>query len=301
MVEHLMPRPTPPSADATRSGILMMLLAIALFTTMDAMAKGLIARYPAPQVIWARFFGQAVLMMLILGPGRVGPALRTQHPWLHLARSSCQFGATALFFSSLAHIGLAEATALTDINPVLITIGAALFLGEKLGPRRLAGVFVAMIGAMIVIRPGLSVFTPAALLPLGAAVCYTGNALLTRHIGPKEGPSTALLHAALFGTALATFTLPYVWLPIVPADIGQFAIIGALGTGAQLCIIRSFSMAEAAVVAPFAYAGIVFATLWGIALYDEYPDRWTLLGALVIVGAGLYVWHRETRAANAAL
>lgn len=296
-----MPRPALPSADATRSGILLMLLAIALFTTMDAMAKGLIARYPAPQVIWARFFGQAVLMILILGPRRVGPALRTRHPWLHLARSSCQFGATTLFFSSLAYIGLAEATALTDINPVLITIGAAVFLGEKLGPRRLAGVFAAMIGAMIVIRPGLSVFTPAALLPLGAAVCYTGNALLTRHIGPKEGASTSLLHAALFGAALSTFALPFVWRPIVPADIGLFLIIGALGTGAQLCIIRSFSMAEAAVVAPFAYIGIVFAILWGIALYGEYPDRWTLLGALVIVVAGLYVWHRETRAAKAAL
>lgn len=295
-----MPRQAMPPADATRSGILLMLLAIALFTTMDALAKGLISRYPAPQIIWARFFGQAVLMILILGPRRIGPALRTQHPWLHLARSSCQFGATALFFSSLAYIGLAEATALTDINPVLITIGAALFLGERLGPRRLAGVFVAMIGAMIVIRPGLSVFTPAALLPLGAAVCYTGNALLTRYIGPKEGPSTSLLHAALFGAAVSTFALPFVWHPIIAADIWLFVIIGALGTAAQLCIIRSFSIAEAAVVAPFAYVGILFATLWGIALYGEYPDRWTLVGALVIVVAGLYVWHRETRAATAA-
>jgi drug/metabolite transporter (DMT)-like permease len=285
-----------PTAAATRKGILLMLLAIVFFTTMDAAAKGLIARYPAPQVVWARFAGQALIVLVILRPRRAILALQSQHPWLHMVRSACQLGATTLFFSSLAYIGLAEATALTDTNPVLITLGAALFLGEKLGIRRILGVIAAMIGALIIIRPGLSVFTPAALLPLGAAICYTGNALLTRHLGPKEGAATALLHAALFGCALTTLALPFVWHPIATADIPLFLLLGVLGTGAQLCIIRSFSMAEASVVAPFAYLGIVFATLWGMVLYGEFPDRWTLIGALVIVMAGLYVWHRETRA-----
>lgn len=289
-----------PTARATRNGILLMLLAILLFTAMDAMAKGLIARYAAPQVIWVRFAGQALIVCLLLGPRRILPTLNSQHPWLHLARSACQLGATACFFSALPFIGLAEATALTDINPVLITLGAALFLGERLGPRRLFGVLAAMVGAMIVIRPGLSVFTPAALLPLAAAICYTGNALLTRHIGPRESPWTSLLHAAVFGTVAAGFVLPFFWTPIAPADMLRFAVIGCLGTGAQLCIIRSFSMAEASAVAPFAYVGIIFATFWGITLYGEWPDFWTVIGALVIVSAGLYVWHRETLAAKKA-
>ncbi len=285
-----------PTAAATRKGILFMLLAIVLFTTMDAAAKGLIERYPAAQVVWARFAGQTLIVLAVLRPRRALRALQSQHPWLHMVRSACQLGATALFFSSLAHIGLAEATALTDTNPVLITLGAALFLGEKLGLRRILGVIAAMTGALIIIRPGLSVFTPAALLPLGAAICYTGNALLTRHLGPKEGAATALLHAALFGCVLTTLALPFVWQPIARADIALFALLGLLGTGAQLCIIRSFSIAEASVVAPFAYLGIVFATLWGMALYGEFPDGYSMFGALVIVVAGLYVWHRETRA-----
>ena len=283
-----------PTAAATKKGILLMLLGIVLFTAMDALAKGLIARYPTPQVIWARFMGQAVVVIILLGPGQILPTLNSRYPFLHIARSAFQLGATALFFASLGYIGLAEATALTDINPILITLGAALFLGERLGPRRIFGVFLAMIGALIVVRPGMGVFSLAALLPLGCAVCYAAASLLTRKLGQQEGPWTSLLHAALFGAIIMGFAMPFVWQPIAGTDLMKFAALGILGTAAQLCVIRSFSMAEASAVAPFAYIGIVFATLWGIVLYNEYPDQYTVLGALVIVAAGLHVWHRET-------
>jgi drug/metabolite transporter (DMT)-like permease len=89
-------------------------------------------------------------------------------------------------------------------------------------------------------------------------------------------------------------------VPVARADLPLFALIGLLGSAAQLCMIRAFSLAEASVVAPFGYVGILFAILWGIFLYGEFPDGWTLFGALVIVLAGLYVWHRETQAARRA-
>jgi len=287
-----------PPLPVTR-GILLMIAAILCFTAMDATAKGLIERYSAPQVVWARFAGQLLIVLVLLNR-RAPLMLRTEYPRLHLARSAFQLGATALFFLSLGHIGLAEATALTDINPVLVTLGAAVFLGERLGPRRIMGVIAALIGALIILRPGFGVFSPWALLPIGAAIAYTGNALLTRHLGPKEPVWTSLLHASIFGTAIASLALPFVWVPILAADLWLFALVGVLGTGAQLCIIRSFSTTEASVVAPFAYLGIVFAAGWGIVLYDQWPDGWTLLGALVIVAAGLYVWQRETRIARKA-
>ncbi len=284
-------------AQTNARAIGLMIGAIVLFTAMDALAKGLLDRYPTPQVIWARFTGQLVLVLLILR-GRAIPALRTRYPLLHLARCMCQFGATALFFTSLAYIGLAEATALTDLNPVLITLGAAIFLGERLGPRRVAGVLVAMLGAMIIIRPGFGVFTPAALLPIGAAVCYTGNALLTRFIGAQESVWTSMIYGATFGCLVLAVAMPFVWQSVQTVDILLFVLVGILGTGAQLCLIRSFSIAEASVVAPFAYLGILFAAIWGALLYSEYPDGWSVFGALVIIAAGLYVWHRETRAAR---
>ncbi|MFN4153625.1 MAG: DMT family transporter [Paracoccaceae bacterium] len=285
---------TLPTLKDTKSGILLMVLAIFCFAAMDAAAKGLIARYPVPQVVWARFAGQVLIVALLLGP-RLPVMLRTRWPVLHLIRSACQLGAIACFFSSLPYIRLADATALADLNPVLITLGAALFLGERLGPRRIAGVIAALVGALIIIRPGLSVFTPAALLPLASAAFYSVNALITRRLGPHETAWTPMILAALFGMAATSVTLPFVWVPVPMADVPLFALIGILGTVAQLALIRAFTLAEAGSVAPFAYVGLIFATGWGYVLYNEVPDLPTIIGALVIVVAGLYVWHRETR------
>ncbi len=283
----------------TNTGIGLMALAIFLFTMMDATAKHLIATYPAPLVIWARFAGMFVLVVLLLNH-RLPAMARTRHPVLHLWRSASQFGATGLFFLSLGYIGLAEATAIVDINPVLVTLGAALFLGERFGWRRAMGVLAALIGAMIIIRPGSGVFSYAALLPLGAAVCYSANVLLTRFLGQKESVWTAMLYASLFGTIAGAFALPWVWAPIAVIDIPWFVLVGLLGTAAQLCIIRAFSITEASVLAPFGYLGLIFSVFWGITLFGQYPDRWTIVGALVIAGAGLYVWHRETLVTKAA-
>ena len=125
-----------------------MVLAIIAFTLLDAAAKGLIRDYSAPQVVWARFLGQVLIVLVILR-ARVPAMLRTAYPGLHFLRAVFQVTTAALFFASLNHVGLAEATALTDTSPVLVTLGAALFLGERLWPRRLIGIGVALTGALI--------------------------------------------------------------------------------------------------------------------------------------------------------
>lgn len=280
-------------------GIALMVMAILLFTTMDAAAKHLIATYPAPLVIWARFAGMFVLVLVILNR-RLPQMARTRFPVLHVWRSASQFGATGLFFMSLGYIGLAEATAIVDINPVLVTLGAALFLGERFGLRRALGVLAALIGALVIIRPGSDVFSLAALLPLGAAICYSANVLLTRFLGQQESVWTAMLYASAFGTLAGAVALPWVWMPIAMQDMPVFVLVGLLGTAAQLCIIRAFSITEASVLAPFGYLGLIFSVFWGIVLFNQYPDRWTIFGALVIASAGLYVWHRENRIVKAA-
>jgi drug/metabolite transporter (DMT)-like permease len=273
-------------------GILLMIGGILLFTLMDVLAKHLGQSYAPLQVVWARTTGQLVVVTLILLP-RLTTALKTQHPYLQGLRAVFQFGSVALFFLALKYIGLAEATAIMDVQPMLIALGAAVFLGEKLGPRRLGAVVVGFLGALIIIRPGAGVFSAAALLPLAAAFTYAGFAIITRRLGPGESVWTSMFYTAALGAAISTATLPFVWSPIAAADIWAFCLIGVIGAAGQLGVMRAFGMAQAGAIAPFGYVGLIFASLWGFVFFGELPDRFTVLGALVIVGAGLYVWHRE--------
>lgn len=281
-----------PSELNNRKGILLLLLAVVAFTSMDAAASSLLQSYPSAQVIWVRFAGQLLAVSLFLR-GRMPDQLRTAFPVLHFFRSATQFGATSFFFLSLTFIGLTEATAIADTSPVLITLGAALFLKERLTAARLIGVALSAVGAFLVIRPGSETFSLGAVLPLLCALSYAASALLTRHIGARESPWASMFYAALFGSVAAGLALPFVWVPIETSDLWLFGVLACLGTAAQLALIRAFSVAEAAAIAPYSYVGLVFAAVYSFVLFGTFPAPMTIAGILVIVGSGLYVWSRE--------
>ncbi|ATG47271.1 hypothetical protein CEW89_06630 [Celeribacter ethanolicus] len=279
---------------AQSRGILYMLISVTVFSSMDMTAKLLGQRVDLSQVLWARYGGQLLVLVLIFAP-RLPRALRTEHPWLQLARGLMQLGAAACFFSALRTQGLAETTAIADLAPVFITLGAALFLGETVGPHRMTGIVAALIGALIIIRPGAAVFAPASLWPLGTAACLAGYALATRYIGLKESPLTGLLYSGLICTGVMSLIVPFRWIAPDSTALMLMLLIGCLGTVGQLMMIRAYAVAEASAIAPFSYAGLLAAAGWGLLVFGTVPDRWTVLGALVIVTAGLYVWHRERR------
>jgi drug/metabolite transporter (DMT)-like permease len=279
----------------TAQGIVTMLCAIFLFSAMDAQAKALTARYDVLQVLWARYAGMMAVVLVVLAP-RLGPLLRTRHLPLQLLRSAFLFSATLCFFTALGLMPIGAATAVMNVHPVLLTLGAALILREPLGPRRLFGIAAALAGALVVIRPGSEVFTLTALLPLMGGVFYASYALATRFLGRDEPILTSFLYTAVVGTVAASAVVPTVWIAPGPADAAAFLALGATGAAGQFLLIRALMLAEAGAVAPFGYAGILFATLNGYLFFGERPDGWTVAGALVIVGAGVYVWHRETRA-----
>jgi drug/metabolite transporter (DMT)-like permease len=283
----------------TAQGIILMLCAIFLFSGMDALAKSLTASFDVIQVVWARYAGQMAVVLLVLAP-RVHLLMRTRHLGLQLIRSGFLFGATFCFFTSLSQIDIASATAVMNIHPVILTLGAALILRESLGPRRIFGIAMALLGALIIIRPGADVFTLTALLPLLAGVFYASYALSTRFLGRDENILTSFLYTALIGSLVASALVIPAWTMPTLAQTALFVLLGAAGALGQFLLIRSLTIAEAGAVAPFGYAGIIFATTWGMVVFGEVPDLWTLVGALVIIGAGVYVWHRETQArANA--
>lgn len=290
--------PPPVAPMAPGRGIALFLGALVLFTLMDVAAKRLGQSYHPAQVIWARFAVNLALVSLVFRGAFLHHA-RSRQPRLQLLRGVAQMATVTLFFLAIQHIGLAEAAALTDLNPVLITLGAALFLGEKLGPRRIAGIAVSFIGAMVVLRPGAAVMHPAALLALAAAFSYATGALMTRVVR-FDSTATSIIWSAMVGTALSSLALPFFWQPVAPADLPLFLACGALGAGGQALLIRAFQATEASALAPFGYVGLVLSSLWGWLFFDQLPDGWTVIGAAIIVAAGLYVWARERAEARRA-
>ncbi|MDA8647967.1 DMT family transporter [Rhodobacteraceae bacterium] len=270
-----------------------MLGAVFLFTVMDAIAKQLTREVGLIQTIWVRYTGQALLVFLIVLP-RLREVAKSQYPKLQLLRSVVLMAATCLFFLSISKIGLAEATAIMDINPVLITLGAFLFLGEKIGPRRILGIIASMIGALIIIRPGTDVFTIYAVLPLVAAVCYTTYNLTTRFVGNRESPWTSLLYSALFGAVVFSCMVPFFWQPVSLFAAGLMVLLSLCGTFSQLFLISALAIGEASLLAPFAYVGLIYATIWGLVFFGEFPDEWSIIGAIIIAISGFYVWYRDT-------
>ncbi len=279
---------------AQTRGILLMIVAIFAFTVLDLTAKALTMRVGVMQTLWARYAGQTLIVFIIILP-KLKSRLRTKYPKLQLLRAVFMLGATTFFFTGLSHLGLAEITAIMDINPVLITLGAALFLGERFGPRRAFGVLAALIGAMIIIRPGSGVLSLYALLPVGAAVCYSGFALATRFVGQSESVWTSLFYGAVLGGFIFTAIIPFYWQTPDTTAIILMILIGIISTVPHFLLIQSLTLAEASVVAPFGYVGLLFATIWGMIFFGDYPDAYTYLGAFIIVAAGVYVWHRENR------
>ena len=277
---------------ATSLPILLMIGAVFCFASMDATAKYLMKEIGPAQTIWARYTVQAVIVTVLILP-KINVYGRTNYPKLQFLRSVALMMATTLFFFAFSRLGLAEASAIFNISPVLITLGAFLFLREQIGPRRLIGIIVSLLGALIIIRPGTGVFSIYALLPLGAALFYSTYSLATRFVGTDESPWTSLFYSAIFGAICYSIYIAFYWNPMSNNAILLTIIIGLFGTAGHICLIRALTLGEASLVAPFIYTNLLFTTTWGFVLFGNLPDFWTIFGALIIVAAGIYVWARD--------
>jgi drug/metabolite transporter (DMT)-like permease len=272
--------------------ILLMIGAIFCFASMDATAKYLMREIGPAQTIWARYTVQAILVTVLILP-KINIYGKTKYPKLQFLRSVALMMATTLFFFAFSKLGLAEASAIFNISPVLITLGAFLFLREQIGPRRVIGIVASLLGALIIIRPGSGVFTVYALLPLGAAIFYSTYSLATRFVGTDESPWTSLFYSAIFGAICYSIYIVFHWNPMSSNALLLTVIIGLFGTAGHICLIRALTLGEASLVAPFIYTNLLFTTIWGLVLFGNFPDFWTIAGALIIVAAGVYVWARD--------
>lgn len=231
------------------------------------------------------------LTMLVLRPEWTRPNLP-----LHAARSARGWGSATLLFAAVAHIPLSDTTAIGFLNPVFAMILAIPLLGETVGRVRWLAAGIAMMGALILLRPTAASFQPAALLALGAA-CIMGFELnLMKMLVSDERPVQILLINNTFGFIFASVAVISVWQMPTPAQWPLLAVVGVSVVAAQVCFLLALARAEASFIAPFSYATLVFATLFDFAVFNSVPNAVSLLGMAVIVSGALMQAMQERNA-----
>lgn len=278
--------------DNIKAGIIWLLIASLLFVSLDALAKHLVSSYSIVQVVWGRFVFHLLLAVMIMGPS-FRRHYRSANMRLQILRSGLLFVTTVLFFSGVRILPLADASAIMFISPILLTVMAIPLLGEKVGPYRWCAIFVAFIGALVVVRPGAGVMGVGALILLACAFCNASYQIITRKLRDTDDARTTLLYTAIAGTVGTTLVLPVVWTPIPTGDWPFFAVMGFLGCLSHFAMIKAFQYAPATVLAPFSYISLIWAILYGYFIFGDMPDIWTLVGASIIAAGGLYILHRE--------
>ena len=288
-----------PTRHQPTLGILLILAAGLLLASQDALSKSLTAVYPLLLVVWLRYLSQSVLMLALFAPRMGLNLLRTQRPWLQLVRGLSLVAITLLFYSALRFIPLGEATAVIFLAPLVVIVLSATWLKEHIGRGLWLSVGVGLLGVLLIVRPGGALFTPAILLPLGAAFCFGLYQLLTRRLSSTDHPATSNFLSALVGTLSVSVLLPWFWQMPTLVDGLLMATLGATAMTGHMLLTHAYRFGSAASLAPFTYVQIVTATVLGMLFFDHTPDLWAILGMAVIILSGFALaWSQHRAPAN---
>ncbi|MEP3246121.1 MAG: DMT family transporter [Sneathiella sp.] len=282
-----------PSAPSSYRGIFLYCTAIFLFVCMDSIVKYAAKIYDPIQVVWARYFFHMLLMILFLAPSQGMALVRTSNLKLQIFRSMLLLGATICFFTALKYVPLADAGAMGSTSPLFVTVLSVFILGEKVSFRRWTAVCIGFVGALIILRPGMSVVHPAMFLVVGMSVFYASYQIATRKLAGVDTSITTLFYTALVGAIVMSIATPFVWtMPDLEGWL-ILAVIGLIGGVSHFIIIKALSFTSASTAAPFSYTQLIWTALSGYVFFGDLPDNFTILGAAVIVASGLYILYRE--------
>jgi drug/metabolite transporter (DMT)-like permease len=295
--------PTPSRAAPTRLpserrllGILLMCAAVACFACTDASAKWLNRSVDPILTTWARYVSSMVLVSAVLNPWTVPGLTRTTRPALQGARSVLLLASTAFNFFAVNYLQLTQTIAIQFASPFVIALLAGPLLGEWVGRQRLAAICIGFCGVLIVARPGFGGLPPAAFLSLAGTIAYSLYVIATRMLASHDRSSTTLFYSGLAGVVLVTPVLPFVWsTPTSPTVWIMLGAIGAFAAIGHWLLIIAHALAPAPVLSPFLYTQIIWMGLLGYGLFGDIPDRWTVIGAVLVVASGLYLLVRERR------
>lgn len=288
-------KPHQPREDRPMYGLAIMCIALALFTGIDTSAKWLIlSGLPIMQVVFVRYAGHFITSLVLFLPREGADAFRSQAPRLQLLRAGVLLASTAFNFAALKYLPITVTTAIYFASPMVITILAVLFLGERIGGRRVAAILVGFSGVMVVVQPWGAGFHWAMGFSLGGLLCASTYFVMTRRLAGVDSNSTSQLWASGIATlTLMPFGLPgWVW-PDTVTGWCVMLVIGVFGALGHSIAVTAHRFADASSLAPMTYIQVIYATASGYFIFGNLPTWATAVGTTIIIASGIYIWQRE--------
>jgi drug/metabolite transporter (DMT)-like permease len=279
----------------TRLGIWLMVATTFLFSMQDGISRHLAGEYNVLVVVMIRFWIVVgfVLALAARRPGGIRAVTGSRAPGLQILRGLLLAGEVCVLILAFVLLGLVESHAVFTCYPLLVAALSGPVLGEKVGWRRWTAIGIGFAGVLIILQPGLRVFSPAAVLPLFAALLFALYGLLTRYVARSDSAAVSFFWSGLVAAIVVTPLGLWHWQAMSLPDWGWMLVLCCTAALAHYLLIRAYEVAEASAVQPFAYLQLVFASALGIMLFGETLRTNVALGAAVVVGAGLFTLWRE--------
>lgn len=277
--------------SARLAGIGLMLLSILMFSFGDALGKFMVATYSVGQLLWLRACAALLVLLPVIWKQRA-EFVHLERPWLQLLRVTLSTLEVAAFFLATVYLPLADVVTYYLACPIFVTALSGVVLGERIGWRRWSAILVGFCGVLIALRPSAQTVSWPAMIALGGSLSFAILMLITRSL--RATPDIVLASSQFVGTFLLGAVLsPIGWVTPSAGSLGLFAVAGIISVSALLCVNRSLKLAPASVVVPYQYSMIVWAVIFGFVVFGDVPSWATIVGAAIIIGAGLYIFLRE--------
>jgi len=274
-------------------GLFFAIFAYLAFSLLDTIQKTLIIYYSVFQILFIKYFFTFFLSLIESKRKKNFKFYLTSNWKLQLLRSLLSILESGCFILAFRYLSLADAHSIGALTPIVVVVLSYIFLREKISPRIWFAVFIGFIGVLIVMRPGLTVFDPASLIPLAAAFFLGLYQIVTRKVSAVDKNETSLFYAGIVGMFLMGFISFFYWKPISVDFILMFLGVGALYSSGVYFQIVALSKARASIVQPFHYTLIFWSIIFGFLFYKDIPDLFTITGAVVIIISGVYIFKKK--------
>ncbi|WP_233495397.1 DMT family transporter [Rhodosalinus halophilus] len=282
-----------PRADTRPvAGVLWMLVTGLCFVAVTALVKYLGDRVPAPQSAFLRYLLGLVFLLPVLRPLLRARPTRRQH-LLFGGRGLLHAVGVMLWFYAMTRIPLAEVTAMNYLSPVYVTVGAALFLGERLAIRRIAAVAAALVGALVILRPGFRELDPGHLAMLGTAAVFGGSYLLAKVVSDETDPALVVAMLSVWVTLWLVPAAAAVWITPTPWELAVLLAVAFFATAGHYTMSLAFRAAPVTVTQPVTFLQLVWAVILGAVAFGEAVDPFVVAGGLIIIAAVSFITWRE--------